>query len=86
MDSPCTSMERWLNDAEEALWATIRDSADVDLEVGVSPSCACPEWNNLVGGIASYRAFLTGYYLGNGPATLALWSGCLLLISQRRIW
>ena len=83
MDSPYTSMERWLNDAERALQAMIQNSANEISEMGVSPSYACPEWNNLLGEIAAYRAFITGYYLGNGPATLAFCQDALAHLSAQ---
>ncbi len=83
MDSPYTSMERWLNDAERALWAMIQNSANEISEMGVSPSYARPEWNNLLGEIAAYRAFITGYYLGNGPATLAFCQDALAHLSAQ---
>jgi LuxR family maltose regulon positive regulatory protein len=71
MVAPYTSIERWLHDAERALRATIENSANEIAEMGVSPSSARAEWDNLFGEIAAYRALITGYYLGDGPATLA---------------
>src|SRR5260370_8604863 len=76
-------MERWLNDGERALRAMIQNSANEISEMGVSPSYARPEWNNLLGEIAAYRAFITGYYLGNGPATLAFCQDALAHLSAQ---
>ena len=79
MVAPYTTMGRWLQDAEIALQATLVNKT---AETGASPP---PERANLSGEIASYRAIITGYYLGDGHATLAFCEEALAHLSEQNL-
>jgi len=53
--------------------------------LGASPSYARAERDNLLGEIAAYRALITGYYLGDGPTTLAYCQYALTHLSAQNL-
>ncbi len=71
MVAPYTTMERWLQDAETAVRATLTAPPNGTADTGASPPTQRHERDNLLGEIVAYRAIITGYYLGEGHATLA---------------
>ncbi len=85
MVAPYTTMERWLYYAETALRATVPISTGEIDETRASSSSARAEWDNLLGEIAAYRAVITGYYLGDGPATVALCQQALTHLSAQNL-
>ncbi len=66
MVAPYITIERWLHYAERALRATGATSTTQSAETGAHLPPHGPEWENLFGEIAAYRAIITGYYLGEG--------------------
>ena len=77
-------MERWLQDAETALRGTSPALTNETAETGAVSLSEQHERDNLLGEIAAYRAIITGYYLGEGPSTLAFCED--LPTCQNRIW
>jgi LuxR family maltose regulon positive regulatory protein len=85
MVAPYTIMERWLQDAETALRATIPAPVNETADPGVRPPSDRSEWENLQGEIVAYRALITGYHLGDGPTTLALCQQALAHLSEQNL-
>jgi LuxR family transcriptional regulator, maltose regulon positive regulatory protein len=85
MVAPYTTMERWLYDAETALQATLPAPMNETATTGASPSPQRNEQDNLLGEIAAYRAIITGYYLGEGHATLALCQEALAHLAEENL-
>jgi LuxR family transcriptional regulator, maltose regulon positive regulatory protein len=54
-------------------------------DTGAPPASTRQEWNNLFGEIAAYSAIITGYYLGEGPATLAFCQQALAHLSEQNL-
>ncbi len=82
MVAPYTTMESWLHDAEAAVWATAPAPTERITETGARPP---QERDNLLGEIAAYRAIITGYYLGDGHATLACGQQALAHLSAQNL-
>ena len=85
MVAPYTTMERWLQDAETALQGTSPASANETTETGAPSITEQHERDNLLGEIASYRAIITGYYLGDGHSTLAFCQEALSHLSEQNL-
>ena len=85
MVAPYTTMERWLYDAETALQATLPAPMNETADTGAAPSPQRHEQDNLSGEIAAYRAIITGYYLGEGHATLALCQEALAHLAEQNL-
>src|SRR6266446_1551341 len=85
MVAPYMTMERWLHDAETALQATVTTSTNETAEPGAFPPSERQERDNLLGEIAAYRAIITGYYLGEGHATLACCQQALAHLSAENL-
>ncbi len=85
MVAPYTTMERWLHDAETALQATLPTPTNETAEPGAFPPSERQERDNLLGEIAAYRAIITGYYLGEGHATLACCQQALAHLSAQNL-
>ncbi len=85
MVAPYTTIERWLHDAERALRAMGATSTSESAETGAPPPPQGPEWENLRGENAAYRAIITGYYLGDGPATLAFCQEALAHLPEQNL-
>ncbi len=85
MVSSYTTIERWLQDAETALRGTLPVQTNETGEAGASLPSEQHEWDNLFGEIAAYRAIITGYYLGQGAATLAFCQQALAHLSQENL-
>ncbi len=85
MVAPYTTMERWLDDAETALQATLPAPMNETANTGASPSPQRHEQDNLLGEIAAYRAIITGYYLGEGHTTLALCQEALAHLAEQNL-
>jgi LuxR family maltose regulon positive regulatory protein len=84
MVAPYIIMEPWLQDAETAL-RTIPTPVNETADPGTHPPSERTEWENLQGEIAAYRALITGYHLGDGPATLALCQQALAHLSPQNL-
>jgi len=80
--APYTKMERWLQDAETAVRATLPAPMNTAAETGAPPSIEQLERDNLLGEIASFRAAATAFTLGDGQG---LTVSKPLPIYQRRI-
>jgi LuxR family transcriptional regulator, maltose regulon positive regulatory protein len=85
MGASYTTLERWLDDAETALQGTLRTPANGPAEAEVPLSSAQDERENLLGEIAAQRAVITGYYLGQGHATLTFCGDALAHLSQENL-
>jgi LuxR family maltose regulon positive regulatory protein len=85
MVSPYMTIERWLQDAERALRATIPTPTNKTAGTGALPPSEHSEWDNLLGEIAAYSAIITGYYLGEWPATLAFCQQALAHLSEENL-
>ena len=85
MVAPYITIERWLHDAERALRATGATSTTQSAETGAHLPPHGPEWENLLGEIAAYRAIITGYYLGEGQSTLAFCQEALAHLPEQNL-
>ena len=85
MVSPYSTMERWLHDAETALRGKLPAPKNGTADTGASPSTKRHEQDNLLGEIAAYRAIITGYYLGEGQATLAFCQEALAHLAEQNL-
>ncbi|MFL5658751.1 MAG: LuxR C-terminal-related transcriptional regulator [Ktedonobacteraceae bacterium] len=85
MVAPYTTIERWLHDAERALRAALPTSPNETAGPGALPPSARQEWDNLLGEIAAYSAIITGYYLGEGTASLAFCQQALAHLSEQNL-
>ncbi len=85
MVAPYTTIEPWLHDAERALRATVQTSTNETTETRALPPSARQEWDNRLGEIAAYSAIITGYYLGDGPTTLAFCQQALVHLSEQNL-
>jgi LuxR family maltose regulon positive regulatory protein len=83
MVSSYPTMQRWLHDAETAVRATLQTSKTA--EAGAPLPSAQDEQENLLGEIAAQRAIITGYYLGQGHATLTFCQQALALLSEENL-
>jgi LuxR family maltose regulon positive regulatory protein len=70
MGASYTTLERWLDDANTALQGALGTPAYGTAEAKVPLPSAQDERENLLGEITAQRAVITGYYLGQGHATL----------------
>ena len=77
-----TTMERWLHDAETALRAAA--PAPTNGTRALPPS-ERRERDNLLGEIASYRAAITAFNLGDGNAALAFCQEALAHLSEQNL-
>lgn len=85
MMAPYPLIERWLHDAETAVRATGPTLTNETADAGARPPSDRFEWDNLLGEIAAYHAIITGYYLGEGPATLAFCQQALAHLSEQKL-
>ncbi len=85
MVAPYTTMERWLQDAETALRGTSPAPTNETAETGVPPPSEQHERDNLFGEIASYRAIIIGYYLGQGHSVLTFCKEALAHLSEQNL-
>ncbi len=85
MVSSYTTIDRWLQDAETALRGTSPALTNETAESGAVSLSDQHERDNLSGEIASYRAIITGYYLGEGHATLAFCQEALAHLSEQNL-
>jgi LuxR family maltose regulon positive regulatory protein len=83
MVSSYTTIERWLHDAETALRSTSPVSTNETSEAGSPPPFDQHAWDNLFGEIAAMRAIITGYYLGQGHATLTFCQEALAHLAEQ---
>src|SRR5258708_11510633 len=65
--------------------ATLTEQMDENVNTGVWPSPQRQEQDKLLGEIAAYRAISTGYYLGEGHATLALCQEDLAHLAEQNL-
>ena len=85
MVSSNPTMQRWLDDAETALRGTLSALTNETAEAGAPLPSAQDKRENLLGEIAAQRAIMTGYYLGQGDATLAFCQQALAHLSQENL-
>jgi LuxR family maltose regulon positive regulatory protein len=85
MVAPYTTVAGWLHDAERALRAALPTLSNGTADPGALPPFERSEWNNLLGEIAAYSAIITGYHLGEGPATLAFCQQALAHLSEQNL-
>src|SRR6266700_1632934 len=85
MVAPYTTMERWLQDAERALRATVAVRTNETADTEALQSSGRSERDNLLGEIAAYSAIITSYHLGEGPATLAFCQQALAHLSEQNL-
>jgi len=83
--APYTKMERWLQDAETAVRATLPAPMNTVAETGAPPSIEQLERDNLLGEIASFRAAATAFTLGDGHSTLAYYQQALAHLSAQNL-
>ena len=86
MVSSYTTMESWLQDAETALRGTSPALTNETAATGAVSLSEQHERDNLLGEIASYRAIITGYYLGEGHSTLAFCQEALAHLSEQNLF
>jgi len=85
MVAPYTTIERWLQDAEMALRATVPAPTNETAETGAQPPPEQHERDNLFGEIAAYRAIITGYYLGQGHSVLTFCQEALAHLAEQNL-
>ncbi len=85
MIAPYATMEGWLHDAESALQAMVPVPTDETAVPGTPPLFERTAWDNLLGEIIAYRAVITGYHRGEGPAALALCQEAMAHLSEQTI-
>jgi len=85
MVSSYTTIDRWLQDAETALRGTSPALTNETAETEAVSLSEQHERDNLLGEIASYRAIITGYYLGEGHSTLAFCQEALAHLSEQNL-
>jgi len=85
MGASYATIERWLDDAETALQDPLPTPANGTAEAGVPLTSPQDERENLLGEIAAQRAVITGYYLGQGHATLRFCQQALAHLSQENL-
>jgi LuxR family maltose regulon positive regulatory protein len=85
MVSSYTTIERWLQDAETALRGTSPAPTNETAETGAPPPSAQHERDNLFGEIASYRAIIIGYYLGEGHSVLTFCKQALAHLPEQNL-
>ena len=83
--APYMTMESWLHDAERALQATLPAPSKETAETGALLQSQRQERDNLLGEIASYRAIITAFNLGDGQSTLALCQEALAHLSAQNL-
>jgi LuxR family maltose regulon positive regulatory protein len=83
--APYNPMERWLQDAETALRARFPAATNGDAETGALPLAEQREWDDLLGEIASFRAAVTAFTLGDGHAALAFCEEALTHLSPQNL-
>src|SRR6266571_4124590 len=76
---------RWLYDAETALRGEYLAPMNETAGTGASPPTERHKRDHLWGEIAAYRAIITGYYLGDGHATLALCQDALTHLAEENL-
>src|SRR5260370_22616346 len=80
-----TTIERWLQDAETALRGALPAPTSETAATGAAALSEQHERDNLLGEIAAYRAIITGYYLGEGHATLAFCQEALAHLAEQNL-
>jgi LuxR family maltose regulon positive regulatory protein len=85
MVSSYTTIERWLHDAETALRSTSSVLINETTEAGVPLSPEQHVQDDLFGELAAYRAIITGYYLGQGHATLTFCEDALAHLPEENL-
>ncbi len=85
MVSSYTTIERWLQDAEAALRATSPAPTNETAETGAVSLSEQHERDNLLGEIASYRAIIIGYYLGEGHSVLTFCKEALAHLPEQNL-
>jgi LuxR family maltose regulon positive regulatory protein len=85
MVSSYTTIESWLQDAEAALRATSPALINETAETGAVSLSEQHERDNLLGEIASYRAIIIGYYLGEGHSVLTFCKEALAHLPEQNL-
>jgi LuxR family maltose regulon positive regulatory protein len=77
------TVQRWLDDAETAVRAALPTNESTATGAQLPP--LPDEQENLLGEIAAQRAIITGYYLGQGHATLTFCQQALAYLSEKNL-
>src|SRR5712692_3425905 len=83
--APYNPMERWLQDAETAVRARFPAATSGDAETGALPLAEQREWDDLLGEIASFRAAVTAFTLGDGHSALSFCEEALAHLSPQNL-
>ena len=83
--APYNPMDRWLQDAETAVRARFPAATSGDAETGALPLAEQREWDDLLGEIASFRAAVTAFTLGDGHSALAFCEEALTHLSLQNL-
>lgn len=78
-------MKGWLQDAETALRARFPAATSGDAETEALPPAEQREWNDFLGEIASFRAAVTAFTLGDGHSALAFCEEALAQLSPQNL-
>jgi LuxR family maltose regulon positive regulatory protein len=83
--APYNPMDRWLQDAETAVRARFPATTSGDAETAALPLAEQREWDDFLGEIASFRAAVTAFTLGDGHAALAFCEEALAHLSPQNL-
>jgi ATP/maltotriose-dependent transcriptional regulator MalT/transcriptional regulator with XRE-family HTH domain len=83
--APYNPMDRWLQDAETAVRARFPATTSGDAETAALPLAEQREWDDLLGEIASFRAAVTAFTLGDGLSALAFCEQALAHLSPHNL-
>jgi len=78
-------MEGWLHDAETAVRAILPAATSGDAATGALPLAEQREWDDFLGEIASFRAAVTAFTLGDGLSALAFCEEALTHLSPQNL-
>ena len=83
--APYNPMERWLEDAETAVRPRFPAMTSGEAETSALPLAEQREMNDLLGEIASFRAAVTAFTLGDGLSALAFCEEALAHLSPQNV-
>ena len=83
--APYWTIERWLQEAETSVRAILLTPASENAETGALPLAEQRAWDDLLGEIASFRAAVTAFTLGDGRSALAFCEEALAHLSPANL-
>src|SRR6266849_127443 len=83
--APYWTIERWLQEAETSVRAILLAPASENAETGALPLAEQRAWDDLLGEIASFRAAVTAFTLGDGRSALAFCEEALAHLSPANL-